>query len=204
MNTLEIDYKGKIKNWDDLFRYAYKQFIEYEKLEGRDWNKYDFSIDCAEDQMLFKDMLQIRCIEELTEATQAFEMGEEEHFMEEVTDAMNFFLSSYCMLGVNFNEFTDLEELLKDNVKQFITYDECAYFFYLIIQDIGNLCNLLKNRPWAQSNYLVSMVDFNERLHKLWGTFWNVMWWLGLTPQEVFELFERKYEVNKWRIKTGY
>ena len=83
MNTLEINYKHKINSFDDLWKYAKKQFIEYEKLEGRDWKNYDFSIDCAEDQMLFKDMLQIRCIEELTEASVAFENGEKEHFYEE-------------------------------------------------------------------------------------------------------------------------
>ena len=203
MNTLEINYKGKIKSFSDLFKFAKKQFVEYEKLEGRDWKEYDFSIDCAEDQMLFKDMLQIRCIEELTEATEA--INDKDHFLEEVTDAINFFLSSYCMLDVNFDEFMDLDELLKDNINpDFITYEDCAYYFYLIIQDIGNLCNLLKNRPWAQSNYLVSMVDFNNRLHDLWDTFWKVIWWLGLSSKKVFELFERKYEVNKWRIKTGY
>ena len=203
MNTLEINYKGKIKSFSDLFKFAKKQFVEYEKLEGRDWKEYDFSIDCAEDQMLFKDMLQIRCIEELTEATEAID--DKDHFLEEVTDAINFFLSSYCMLDVNFDEFMDLDELLKDNINPYvITYEDCAYYFYLIVQDIGNLCNLLKNRPWAQSNYLVSMVDFNNRLHDLWDTFWKVIWWLGLSSKKVFELFERKYEVNKWRIKTGY
>ena len=152
-----------------------------------------------------RTLLQIRCIEELTEATQALSDFEEEHFFEEVTDALNFFLSSYCMLGVKFKEFSDPQLILEDNKRdEPIEYDDCAYYFYLIIQDIGNLCNLLKNRPWAQSNYLVSMIDFNERLHSLWDTFWNVIWWLGLTPEGVFELFERKYEVNKWRIKTGY
>lgn len=203
MNTLEIKYEHKIKTWEDLFKSAYKQFYEYEKLEGRDWKNYDFSIDCAEDQMLFKDMLQIRCIEELTEATQAIE--ELDHFWEEITDAINFFLSAYCMIGWKFDEGEELQELLENNVKPDpIIYEECAYYFYTIIEAIGNLCNLLKNRPWAQSNYLVSMVDFNNRLSELWETFWNVIWWLGLTPERIFELFERKYEVNKWRIKTGY
>ena len=205
MNTLEINIKNKIRSWDDLYKCAKKQFLEYEKLEGIDWKKYDFSIDCAEDQMRFKDMLQIRCIEELTEATDALWNFESDHFLEEVTDALNFFLSAYCMLGVDFHEFSDPQLKLVDNKRDDeITYDDCAYYFYLIVQDIGNLCNLLKNRPWAQSNYLVSMIDFNERLHSLWDTFWNVIWWLGLRPEGIFELFERKYEVNKWRIKTGY
>ena len=92
--------------YDDLYKYAMKQFIEYEKLEGiNNWKEYDFSIDCSNDQMKFKDMLQIRCIEELTEATHA--MDNKEHFFEEMTDATNFFLSAYCMLGIDFKDFDD-------------------------------------------------------------------------------------------------
>ena len=154
--------------------------------------------------MKFKDMLQIRCIEELTEATHA--LDNEEHFWEEITDSINFFLSAYCMLGVDFKKLTDPEKILMEYVKKQygINYHNCSILFYQIVDSIGDLCNLLKNRPWAQSNYLVSMYDFDRRLSHLWITFWGVMGMLGITPSKLFELFERKYEVNKWRIKTGY
>lgn len=210
MNTTEIKLKGIIKSFDDLYKYAKKQFVEYEKLEGiEDWEEYDFSIDCSNDQMKFKDILQIRCIEELTEATHA--LDNEEHFYEEVTDALNFFLSAYCMLGVDFNLFENPEQILrlyKYNSKINLS-DEKEHLwlyqnFYEIINDIGDLCNLLKNRPWAQSNYLVSMYDFDIRSKKLWHTFWHVIGMMGINKEEVFEMFERKYLVNKWRIKTGY
>jgi hypothetical protein len=154
--------------------------------------------------MKFKDMLQIRCIEELTEATHA--MDNQEHFFEEITDAVNFFLSAYCMLGVDFKHFQNVEYILSQYAprKHLPNYNDCAKYFYYIVDDIGNLCNLLKNRPWAQSNYLVSMYDFDERLKTLWSTFWNTIGWLGITKEQLFEMFERKYEVNKFRIKTGY
>ena len=206
MNTTEIKIKYKINSFEDLYKYANKQFLEYEKIEGIDnWKEYDFSIDCSQDQMKFKDMLQIRCIEELTEATHA--MDNEDHFWEEITDSINFFLSAYCMLGVDFNQFESAEDILNGfGIRAFedIDYDMCSKFFYHIVDDIGDLCNLLKNRPWAQSNYLVSMYDFDKRLKKLWITFWERMGVLGLKPKQLFELFERKYEVNRFRIKSGY
>ena len=207
MNTLEVKTNNLIKSFDDLYKYARKQFINYEKLEGIDnWKEYGFSIDCSDDQMRFKDMLQIRCIEELTEATHT--LDHEDHFFEEVTDSLNFFLSAYCMLGVNFKEFEDPDKILNEsNTKLSIRPSaECliGMYFYRIVHDIGNLCNLLKNRPWAQSNYLVSMLDFNERLHTLWHTFWGVLGVLNIKKEQIFDLFERKYLVNKWRIKTGY
>ena len=183
-----------------------KQFLEYEKLEGiENWKEYDFSIDCSQDQMKFKDMLQIRCIEELTEATHA--LDNKEHFFEEVTDALNFFLSAYCMLGVDFKKFKDPEKILGQlgYGGATMSYEQkIKCLFYMIVDDIGDLCNLLKNRPWAQSNYLVSMLDFDIRLNNLWNTFWEVLHELYLTKEQIFEMFERKYLVNKWRIKTGY
>ena len=206
MNTLEVEVKHIINNFDDLYKYARKQFICYEKLEGIDnWKEYGFSIDCSDDQMRFKDMLQIRCIEELTEATHA--LDNIDHFYEEVTDALNFFLSAYCMLDVDFKQFTNPQKIFNQTNYRISIYSGVGVigtYFYKIIDDIGDLCNLLKNRPWAQSNYLVSMLDFNERLKKLWNTFWTVLAILGLKPEQIFELFERKYLVNKWRISTKY
>ena len=206
MNTLEIKYKGIIKNWFSFINIAKLQFVNYEKLEGRNWKKYDFSIDCSEDQSLFKDMLQIRCIEELTEASIAFKENSYDHFKEEITDALNFYLSSMVMC--NYSKMNKEPLLPKKsqsyNIFKMLTDGEIHYMFYSIIEKIGYLCNLLKNRPWAQSNYLVSMTDFNERLDDLWLSFWRMIYNLGISRDEVFELFERKYEVNKWRIKTGY
>ena len=217
MNTIEIKLKGIINSFDDLYKYAMKQFLNYEKIEGiNNWKEYDFSIDCSEDQMKFKDMLQIRCIEELTEATHA--LDNEDHFYEEITDALNFFLSAYCMLGVDFKKFKDPEQILNE-YEGFSTQSSthyiftqardifrsyCWIYFYDIVNDIGDLCNLLKNRPWAQSNYLVSMYDFDLRLDKLWNTFWSVLARLALSKEQIFEMFERKYLVNLFRIHSGY
>lgn len=202
MNTTEIKVKNIIKSFPDLFKYAKKQFLEYEKIEGiDDWKEYSFSIDCSQDQMKFKDMLQIRCIEELTEATHA--LDNEEHFYEEVTDSLNFFLSAYIMLDIDLSKFKDPEYILSGD-RCIWSEDDIKLAFYNIVDDIGDLCNLLKNRPWSQSNYLVSMYDFNIRLEKLWNTYWKVLSNLGLDQYDIFTMFEKKYEVNKWRIKTGY
>ena len=202
MNTTEIKVKNLIKSFEDLYKYAKKQFIEYEKIEGIDnWKEYSFSIDCSQDQLKFKDMLQIRCIEELTEATHA--LDNEEHFYEEVTDSLNFFLSAYIMLDVDFNKLENPENILT-GYKCVWSHSQIKLLFYNIVDDIGDLCNLLKNRPWSQSNYLVSMYDFDIRLNKLWKTYWSVLSDLGLDKEDIFNMFEKKYQVNKWRIKTGY
>lgn len=204
MNTLEVKTKKSIKSFSDIYRIAKKQFLDYEKIEGiNNWKDYDFSIDCSEDQFKFKDMLQIRFIEELCEASEA--LNESEHFWEEITDSLNFFLSAYIMTGIDLNKMPDPSIYLKSsdkrNIPDFKRYSEITY---LLIHDVGCLCNLLKNRPWAQSNYLVSMLDFNQRLEKLWIDYWRWIGQLGISKNVLFDLFERKVIVNKWRMETGY
>ena len=203
MNTTEVQIKNLIKSFPDLYKYAEKQFLMYEKIEGIDnWKEYSFSIDCSTDQMKFKDMLQIRFVEELSEATHA--LDNKEHFLEEITDALNFFLSAYVMLGVDFKEFSDPGKFLTNGRDLLLDYKKLGVLLYWVIDKVGYLCNLLKNRPWAQSNYLVSLYDFDIRLKDLWDTFWCVLGQIGLSDEKLFELFERKYLVNLWRIKTGY
>lgn len=212
MNTLQVKITNKIKSFNDLYKYAKKQFLAYEKLEGIDnWKEYDFSIDCAEDQEKFKHMLQIRFIEELTEASEAIINNEKDHFWEEITDSINFFLSAYIMLGTNFKKFISPKKILNTYSPAYLfaykhipSFDAFGKEAYRIIHQVGLLCNLLKNRKWTQSNYLVSMLDFNIRLENLWVGFWFFIKDLGLTEKDIFELFERKYLVNKWRIQTGY
>ena len=82
--------------------------------------------------------------------------------------------------------------------------EEMSLLTYPLIHKVGYLCNLLKNRPWAQSNYLVSMLDFKTRLIELWKAFWKYIGTFGINKETLFELFERKVIVNEWRMKTGY
>ena len=122
-----------------------------------------------------------------------------------------YYVVAFVKPEVNDN-FVDykLEEPILSNEDQsdifFNYFDELGvhHYFYIVIEKIGYLCNLLKNRPWAQSNYLVSMIDFNERCEDLYKTFWDLISSLGFSNLSILEMFERKYEVNKWRMKTGY
>jgi hypothetical protein len=205
MNTIDIKYNSEIGSFDDLYRLAIDQFLKYEEVEKRNWDEYDFSIDCAADQAMFKDMLQIRFVEELTEASCSINESEE-HFWEEIGDALNFFLSSYIMLDVDFNSFISPEHYLpKESHKTKIdTLDDFSLAAYPVIEKVGYLCNLLKNRPWAESNYLVSEYDFDLRLRDLWQSFWQFLGDMGLNRKDIFEIFYKKYKVNEHRRSTGY
>jgi len=205
MNTIDVKYNNDIDSWNTLFKLAREQFLNYEKIEGiENWDEYDFSIDCSSDQMKFKDMLQIRFIEELTESSIALHESEE-HFWEEIGDSLNFFLSAMIMLGVDLDSMESPDHFLSTYSLRIVPDpDSFGLSAYTVIESVGYLCNLLKNRPWAQSNYLVSMYDFDERLRKLWCIFWGFMGDLGLIKENVFEIFWKKFKVNEHRMSTNY
>lgn len=208
MNTQEIQVKHHIRSWPEFYDVARKQFLAYEKLEGiPDWEAHDFSIDCADDQARFKDMLEIRFVEELTEASACLDEGIE-HFLEEITDSINFLLSAYIMAGYDplrdLPGIQDFLSLSSNGVKKPGSIDEMAIPAYNLVHRVGWTCNLLKNRPWAQSNYLVDLLQFKERMTDLWIYFWTWIGSLGINKIMLFDLFERKVEVNRFRIKSGY
>lgn len=208
MNTQEIQVKHHIRSWPEFYDVARKQFLAYEKLEGiPDWEAHDFSIDCADDQARFKDMLEIRFVEELTEASACLDEGIE-HFLEEITDSINFLLSAYIMAGYDpLRDLPGIQDFLSlgsNGVKKPGSIDEMALPAYNLVHRVGWTCNLLKNRPWAQSNYLVDLLQFKERMTDLWIYFWTWIGSLGINKIMLFDLFERKVEVNRFRIKSGY
>lgn len=204
MNTLDVEVNIKINNEKELLKFAKEQFEDYEKIEGiEDWSKYDFSIDCSQDQAKFKDMFQIRFIEELTEATE--DKQNPDHFYEEITDSFNFFISGLIMYGYDFEKKPlGLDKLRSISSYQDLTDKDLFAETYRIVEATGKLCNLLKNRPWSQSNYLVSMIDFEERLDNLISIYLNYLSLVGMSSEKLFDLFARKMSVNLFRIRTGY
>ena len=94
MNTQDIEVNIKINNIEDMYKYAKLQFEAFNKVEHRpSYNDgYIFNIDDPNDQMWFKQFIQMRFCEELAEAEEA--RSNDQHFMEELTDAFNFLLAA--------------------------------------------------------------------------------------------------------------
>lgn len=210
MNTAEVVVPEELKvhNFEDLWRLAERQFLEFEVIEGNikeptreAWKKFDFSIDCPQDQALFKDIC-YRVIEELTEAEGAYLVREEDHFFEEIIDSFNFLISSYLMLHLGEDDFKARDLPLPKSGQKIVKNP--ADYCWPIVYRIGSLCNLLKNRPWSQTNYLVSLKDFKEREEEVWAFFLWFLGDLGITPEVLFDEFSRKLAVNLYRIETSY
>jgi hypothetical protein len=186
----------------------------------------EFDIDIYEDQMLLKDFLLVRAVEEITEAGAAIKANHVEHFKEEIIDVFNFLVETKIILGDDYKIDNDLvgnpikDYLEKDwymkdtptdiNKKELdeeeIQYRLTHIFIHLfhLVENIGLLTNLLKQRPWRESQYPVDVLTFRERWDNIWANFWLTLSFIGFSFEEFKAIWSKKYQVNKFRIESNY
>lgn len=201
MNTQ--DFKPFIKSWEEIYALQGELQLMYRPyFKERIAN---FDINTLEDQELFKKLCW-QIVEELAEAKEAIENElDGEHFGEELIDAFNFMLELYQLYGMTptFNwtlpkgaQVLEDEDVLED--------DDFAGDLLTLIGHIGMTANCLKNREWRQSQYMVDLVVFEDRLKGIWTYFIIMFGNLGLSETRVKKLWSLKYQVNMFRIKSKY
>lgn len=184
----------------------------------------EFDIDIYEDQMLLKEFLLERAVEEITEAGAAIKANHVEHYKEEMIDVFNFLIETAIILGdqypidVSDNEavenyfngeefFGDVDTLdanYTDEENQVHRVSNILKALYDLIQCIGELTNLLKQRPWRESQYPVDLITFKARWKRVWLNFWLTQKYYGFNWKEFKAIWSKKYQVNKFRIESNY
>lgn len=194
MNTQ--DFKPFIKSWEEIYALQGELQLMYRPyFKERIAN---FDINTLEDQELFKKLCW-QIVEELTEAMEAAEKPDDEHLAEELIDAFNFMLELYQLYGMTPPLDWTLPKWAQILKVEFWSADMLA-----LIGTIGMTANCLKNREWRQSQYLVDLVVFENRLKSIWTAFIVVLYHAGLSETQVKELWSLKYQVNLFRIKSKY
>lgn len=193
MNTQ--DFKPFIKSWEEIYSLQGELQLMYRPyFKERIAN---FDINTLEDQELFKKLCW-QIVEELAEAKEAIEWElDGEHFDEELIDAFNFTLELYHLYGMAPSFDWTLPKGAQDS-------EDFAGDMLTLIGNIGMTANCLKNREWRQSQYLVDLVVFEDRLKEIWTSFVTMFEHLGLSENRVKELWSLKYQVNLFRIKSKY
>lgn len=210
-----------ILNYDEIEITSLKEVIEKQKeimiafepdLEKR---IKEFDIDIPEDQILLKDFLLTRTVEELTEASIALKARHFEHFKEELVDSFNFLIEASIFLF----HYEDIPEKRKsllsvDESQEGKFLDEPLLIntgirnirehIYDTIEAIGLCTNKLKLRPWRTSQYPVDLISFRECYKDIWNQFYLLLDYSGITLNSLLKVWSRKYQVNKFRIDSNY
>ena len=200
MNILNFNAK-EVKGFEEVFKIQREIMVKFEpKLIDR---IDSFDIDIYEDQMLLKDFLLSRLVEELTEASIALSADHDIHFKEEIIDAMNFLIESYILYGwdhkkIKCDEFCcyipDFKPL-QSHIREKI---------YDLIEQIGLTCNKLKIRPWRHSQYVVDLRVFEEEFLKIWEKFQDLCIISNINKKDLLDTWSKKMQVNNFRLSTNY
>ena len=73
-----------------------------------------------------------------------------------------------------------------------------------VVFSMGLAANVLKNKPWKQTHMPTDVEKFKNKFIKVWADF-GVLWQeLQCSLEDVYVLYVKKHDVNKWRQETLY
>jgi NTP pyrophosphatase (non-canonical NTP hydrolase) len=73
-----------------------------------------------------------------------------------------------------------------------------------VVAELEEASECLRNKPWKQSEVLTDGDHLKEELSDALHFFVELCINFGISAEELFNLYFRKQEVNKWRQRTKY
>jgi hypothetical protein len=184
----------------------------------------EFHIDDPRCQYVCKDFAW-RVTEELAEAMEA---GEPIHMREEAIDALHFLIELLLMVGITLKDIVvefDLIKTIKEGRVQMIKPAEHLDLLWAIYESLNHLAideaytnelvfdivfelglamNCLKNKPWKQTQMATDRSRFKKHLLYALQNWFNFAYGIKMNDGDVFDLYFRKSEVNKFRQRSNY
>jgi hypothetical protein len=185
-----------------------RELVEkYKDIEGMPDLPLD--INTKEAQIWVKDFLW-RVTEELAEAYEAKTENNMEHYLEELSDALHFYLEIYILIDYN-PKLDDalLNSMIKDaedrNTLQDSGADILMISMFNVVYHLGLTGNFLRNKKWKQTQVFVDIPRFQEEL----DLGFNDLVWLivrsGIQSKYDFlNLYYKKFQVNQFRQRSKY
>lgn len=76
-------------------------------------------------------------------------------------------------------------------------------FVYQVIHNLGRAINLLKNKPWKQSHKEPDHFEFRDRMVAVFHSYIRLLGEMGISPQQAYDLYVNKNQVNQERLVAG-
>lgn len=189
--------------WKAIFDKQREVALKYSDIEKMGTLLTDKdNIDTAVGQKWIKDFAW-RVTEEIAEALEAKISWSEcdptdgdlleqygQHYTEELIDAVHFLAELTIIAGYD-------EEIIVTPVDVDTEWD--------VVYQLGLMCNCLKNKPWKQTQMLTDRPKFHRYLRRAWNAMYGVLVnEANLTDADIYNLYFKKNEVNKFRIRSKY
>ena len=154
-----------------------------------------------------------RVTEELGEALDA--KATKDHYQEELIDGLHFLTELTILAGKDYHNILpegmalyskDRLEDLVENAKECISQngDNLNYWVSKFIENLGMMCNCLKNKPWKQSMMKTDRNAFYGRLAEVWVLYITLLVVSGMNADSIVTTYLKKSQVNQFRQRSNY
>ena len=154
-----------------------------------------------------------RVTEELGEALDA--KAAKDHYQEELIDGLHFLTELTILAGKDYHNLLpegtamyskDRLEDLVENAKECISQngDNLNYWVSKFIENLGMMCNCLKNKPWKQSMMKTDRNAFYGRLAEVWVLYITLLVVSGMDADSIVTTYLKKSQVNQFRQRSNY
>jgi hypothetical protein len=217
MNINDVDAgENPIKSLADIFGHQEELFWKYKEIEGMEFFGKTVNLHTAAGQKWLKDFLW-RTTEELGESYQASVESEDViHQIEELADALHFFVEFCIIAGVEPSELKSVEEVVEETVavlNQVGPRLKPQDVYWGTVYHLGLIGNTFKNKPWKKTQMKTDLGEFKKHTvnayEALISCFTKVHWDHDVTDpkiitQEIYDFYFKKNAVNQFRQRSNY
>lgn len=156
-----------------------------------------------------------RVTEELGEALDA--RTNKDHYQEELIDGLHFLTELTILAGKDYNTIlpNDTPPFREDHLEDLVEGDKyllqerpelhsLEVLVSRFIEQLAMMCNCLKNKPWKQSMMKTDREAFYHRLSKVWCYYICILVVSGMEAEDIANVYLKKSQVNKFRIRSAY
>ena len=203
---------------ENIFQRQRELMAKYRVIEERNGfpfltGDYPVNLHDAMSQHRIKDLFW-RFTEELCEALDAYaEDGcRSDHVKEEIADAMHFLVEACIVIGIEPQVLSGVDTQKLEHLfthSPYVsgidrTYLSASWAFTDMMRTLGMAANCLKNKPWKTTHMLTDVDLFRARVSFAFRKFITFCKYMGLTADELYLLYFKKSEVNKFRQRSNY
>ena len=145
-----------------------------------------------------------RVMEEVGEALDAIRQNDMEHYVEELIDGLHFLTELTILSGIDIDKLSPINEGDKlESIIMFSYEADPPSLVVDLVENLGMMCNCLKNKAWKQTNMLTDKDNFYSKLVEVWKVYVSLLS-VDLTPDEIVDIYLKKSQVNKFRQRSNY
>jgi hypothetical protein len=179
---------------------------KYKEIEGMP--DFPMDIQTKETQIWIKDFMW-RVTEELMEAYEAKVNGEEEHYLEELSDALHFYMEIFVLLDYKPKALKS-DDFLKTLIHSFIMDQiiqpfEVSNKIFWCVFHLGIAANFLRNKKWKVTQVFVDEKQFYQELVEGLTHLLTLIIDAGVDSKiGLLNLYYKKFQVNQFRQRSKY